>query len=180
VGTWVCLLRGVNVGGHNRLPMPDLRVALAEVGFGDVRTYVQSGNNVLDSPARARAEVAGAVGAVIEQRFGLTVPVVVRTPAQLRKVLAWDPFPEVSGTEPKRVNVIHLMAEPDRDRVAGLLAEDVGPDAIAVRGEEAVVHYRVNIHGSRITGDWLARRLGVEGTARNWRTLGELVTMTSG
>src|SRR4249920_2388178 len=159
--------------------MPVLREALTAAGFVDVRSYVQSGNVIARSPHRSPAGVADAVSAVLQQHFGLDVPVVVRTPEHLRRVLAWDPFPDVSGSEPKRVAVVHLMGTPDPDRVARVLAEDVAPDALAVRGEEAVVRYGANMHSSRITGDWLARRLGVDGTARNWRTLGELVAMTS-
>jgi uncharacterized protein (DUF1697 family) len=107
VGTWVCLLRGVNVGGHNRVSMPVLREALTAAGFLDVRTYVQSGNVIARSAHRSPTGVADAVNAVIQQGFGLDVPVVVRTPEHLRGVLAWDPFPDVSGSEPKRVAVVH-------------------------------------------------------------------------
>ncbi|MFN8169302.1 MAG: DUF1697 domain-containing protein [Candidatus Nanopelagicales bacterium] len=78
--TWVALLRAVNLGSHNKVNMPALRAALTEVGFGDVRTYVQSGNVVLSSPARTPTKVAAGVGDVLRASFGIDTPVLVRTP----------------------------------------------------------------------------------------------------
>lgn len=175
---WVSLLRGVNLGAHNQVNMPRLREALATEGFEDVRTYVQSGNVVAASRHRSAERVAATVRDVVRQHFDVDAPVVVRTPDQLRAVLDWCPFPD-AVTAPTRVHVVHLVADPAPERVAALLAEDWGPDGVAVRGREAVVRYDVTMHRSRLQHATLTRRLGVDGTARNWRTLTALVAMTS-
>lgn len=90
--TWICLLRGVNLGARNKLNMPALRAALTDSGLGAVRTYIQSGNVIMDAPAATPGEAAAMVGDVLRERFGLDVPVIVRTPDHLRQLLLWCPF----------------------------------------------------------------------------------------
>lgn len=100
MAVWVSLLRGVNLGARNKVNMPRLRVALAEAGFDDVRTLVQSGNVIARSRHRSPEKVAKTVHEVIREHFDLEVPVTVRTPGQLREVLDWCPFPAESAREP--------------------------------------------------------------------------------
>ena len=175
---WVSLLRGVNLGARNKVNMPRLRAALVEAGFDDVRTYVQSGNVVARSPHRDADRMAAAVRAVVREHFAVDVPVVVRSPAQLRAVLAWCPFPDDAAARPTAVHVVHLTADPDPDRVAALLSADWSPDRVAARGREIVICYADGMHGSRLQYATALKRLGVDGTARNWRTLQALVDLT--
>lgn len=175
---WVSLLCGVNLGARHRVSMPQLREALSGNGFGDVRTYLQSGNVVASSAHGSAADVAAAVHAVVREHFGIDTPVVVRTPGRLRAVLDWCPFPEAVAS-PTTLHVVHLAAEPPVERVEALLAQDWGPDAVAVRGTEAVIAYAATMHRSRLQHATVTRRLGVDGTARNWRTLAALVEMTA-
>ena len=175
---WVSLLRGVNLGARNQVNMPRLREALSVNGFADVRTYVQSGNVVASSRHRSPDRVAAAVRAVVLEHFGVDAPVVVRTPEQLRAVLAWCPFP-AAVSSPTTLHVVHLATDPPSDRVEALLAQDCGPDAVAVRGREAVIAYAGTMHRSRLQHATVTRRLGVDGTARNWRTLTALVELAS-
>jgi uncharacterized protein (DUF1697 family) len=176
--TWVALLRGINVGGHRKVSMPVLREALTEAGFADVRTYVNSGNVVLRSAQPDPAEVSSAVRRVIAERFDLDVPVVVRTGPQLAEILTWNPFPDAVADRPHLVHVIHLTATPEPERVRDLLAADVTPDQLAARATEVVVAYAGSSQRSPAEAEF--RRLGVEGTARNWRTLTALVDLAGG
>lgn len=173
--TWVALLRAINLGSHNKVPMPALRTALTEAGFTDVRTYLQSGNVVLGSDLTEAADVGRAVRTVVAEMSGVDTPVVVRRGAELAEVLAWNPFPEAAAERPKLVQVVHLVAEPDPAAVEAVLAVDVAPDAVAVRGREVVVAYAATIRNSR--ADSALRKLKVDGTARNWRTLTALVDL---
>jgi len=179
MAVWVSLLRGVNVGAHHRVDMRKLSAALTDAGFGDVRTYVQSGNVVTRSAHRKPESVATTVREVVHGTFGFDVPVVVRSPRQLRDVLAWCPFPAQSAAAPKLVQVVHLADEPDPVRVAALVGEDWSPDAVAARGREIVVRYAEGMHGSRLQHTTALKRLAVDGTARNWRTLQALVDLTA-
>jgi uncharacterized protein (DUF1697 family) len=178
VTVWVALLRGVNLGARNKVNMPQLRAALSEAGFRDVRTYVQSGNIVAESSHRKPESFAAAIRTVVQRCAGLDVPVVVRSPAELRAVLDWNPFPEDASARPTGVHVLHLDAEPDGERVAALQAVDYAPDELTVRGPEVVVRYAETMHNSRLQHAAVLKKLGVDGTARNWRTLQALVSMT--
>lgn len=176
---WVSLLRGVNLGARNKVNMPQLRAALEDAGFEAARTYVQSGNVVARSRHRKPEAVAVEVRSVISTVFGLDVPVVVRSPAQLRKVLEWNPFPYDAAARPTGVHVVHLTDDPPAAQVKKLLADDYAPDGLAIRGRELVVCYAETMHRSRLQHAAVLKKLGVDGTARNWRTLQALVEMTS-
>jgi uncharacterized protein (DUF1697 family) len=175
--TWVCLLRAVNLGNHNKVTMARLRESLADAGFTDVRTYVQSGNVVLASSARSPRRVSAAVRDVLRETFSVDTPVLVRTPAQLRAVAEWDPFGDQSAERPSSVHVLHLDAEPDPEALAELVGTDWGDDRVAARGLEVVIAYGESMHDSRLQHEALLKRLTVTGTSRNWRTLLALVDL---
>lgn len=174
--TWVALLRGINVGGRRKVSMPVLRQALTDAGFAEVRTYVNSGNVIASSAHTDPAEVATAVRAVIAERFDLDdVPVMVRTGEELGAILAWDPFPDAATARPNLLHVLHLAATPDPAKVEALLAADVAPDRLAARGTEIVVDYATM--SQRSPTEKPLRRLAIDATARNWRTLTALVDL---
>ena len=175
---WVSLLRAVNLGARNKVSMPVLRGLLEQAGFDEVRTYVQSGNIVTRSSHRSSDKVSGVIGGIIAEHFDVDTPVAVRSPQQLRAVLEWNPFPQAAAERPKLVTVCHLLRTPKPVDVEALLAENVS-EPIAVRGDEVVIDYAAGSHSSKVSPAWLARRLKVEATARNWRTLTALVEMTS-
>jgi uncharacterized protein (DUF1697 family) len=179
---WVSLLRGINLASRNRVNMPRLRDALATAGFTAVRTYVQSGNVVADSAHTDPAAVAEAVRAVLIREFDVDVPVMVRTPDELRAIADWCPFPADAAHRPTFVHVLHLAAEPDPDRVRALCAEAEAwaPDELAVRGSEVVLRYAADdTRGSKLQYPKVVKRLDVDATGRNWRTLAALVDLTS-
>ncbi len=178
MAVWVSLLRGINLGARNRVNMPKLREALAGAGFTDVRTYLQSGNVITRSQHSSPQQVAEDVRAVLRDRFSLDVPVIVRSPQHLSNVLHWCPFPEDALTRPAAVHLLHLASQPATEQVAALLAEDWEPDAITAQGLEVVIRYAESMHASRLQHSKLLNQLGVDGTARNWRTLQALVELT--
>jgi uncharacterized protein (DUF1697 family) len=108
--THVALLRGINVGGNNILPMKELAKIFADAGCVGVRTYIQSGNVIFEAPAGA-AGVADAVTAKIEKRFGFRVPVIVRTSRQLQQTIRGNPF-LAAGVDEKFLYVYFLAGTP--------------------------------------------------------------------
>jgi uncharacterized protein (DUF1697 family) len=176
VPTWVALLRAVNLGAHNKVSMPKLREVLADAGFTAVKTYVNSGNVVLDSPARSPAKVGRQVHDVIVEHFGVDTPVMMRTGRQLAAVLDWNPFPDAAADHPQLVAVLHLSGEPQAAAVETLLAGDYAPVRVAHRGAEVVIDW--HDRSGRPSVDRALKKLGVETTARNWRTLTALVELT--
>lgn len=176
---WVSLLRAVNLGARNQVSMRRLREVLPEAGFAEVRTHLQSGNVITRSRHRGPEAVAQAVRGCVREHFGVDVPVLVRSPAQLAAVLAWCPFPDEAEDRPAAVQVLHLVGEPEPQRVAALVADGSTAEVVAVQGAEAVVCYGNPAAAGGLSNDRVLARLGVDGTARNWRTLGALVRLTS-
>jgi uncharacterized protein (DUF1697 family) len=141
-----------------------------ELGFADVVTYVQSGNVAF----RAPRATAGAIEQGIREAFGLEVPVVLRTGAELKAVAARNPF-LAGGTELKLLHVVFLDREPAAGVIAQVDPERSPGDRFSLVGTELYVDYANGSGRSKLTLDYLERRLGVKGTARNWNTVLKLV-----
>lgn len=169
---FVVLLRGINVGGHNKVPMAELRDALGrpEYGFDNVSTYIQSGNVVLDARQRDEAEVVTTVHDVVADRFGIDIPVVARAAQTWPDILAANPFPD-GQADPKRLHVFLCDVEPDGDRLADFDPSGFEPDRFGADGRQLYVWYEQGAGRSKLTGAVLERRLGVTATARNWATM---------
>lgn len=176
---WVCLLRAVNLGARNKVPMPALREALSEAGFSEVQTYVQSGNIVVVSGHRSSRVVSDTVRRLVRERFDVDQPVVVRTPAQIHRLVASNPFPAAAKQRPKLLHVHFLVAAPEPAAVERVHADELTSDVVRIIGDDMYVDYVDAVHGSKLTPAYFGRRLRVEGTARNWRTVLALAEMTA-
>ena len=174
---YVALLRGVNVGAHNRIKMPALTSLCRELGYTDVVTYIQSGNVVFGSTARRAAAVERAMVTGIEREFGLKITVLVRTKDELARVARGNPFPKA---EPNRLHVAFLDAKPATARVRVLEAFDAAPDEVRVRGREAYLHTPGGYGNSKLSGAFIEKELQVAATARNWNTVAKLLALASG
>lgn len=192
----IVLLRGINVGGKNKLPMADLRGALETAGYADVSTYIQSGNVALSAGsndggvassinssvnnAANNAAMSAAIGEtiseVIKTEFGLTIPVVVRSAEQLRSAIENNPFPEMVET-PKFLH-LYFCQEPISEEAAAALDHDrYVPDRMVAGETEVYVSYRDGVAGSKLTNAALDKALGQATTARNWNTVMKLLDM---
>jgi uncharacterized protein (DUF1697 family) len=157
--------------------MPALREALTEAGFDDVQTYVQSGNVVLSSRASA-ATVARKVAGVAEDRFGLDIDVLVRTRAELAKVVERDPLGRVAK-DPKRYQVTFLAEKPNAEVVKKLAAAAVEPEQLVHVGRELYAWHPNGVGRSKLAALLSGPQLGVTATARNWVTVTKLLEMAS-
>lgn len=173
------LLRAINVGGANRIRMADLRALLEGLGHTDVETYLQSGNAAFTpaDPAARESAVRRQLEQAITDELGLQVDVMVRTHAELAAVLARHPF-EDRTDDPKQLHVSFLPEVPEPDRVAALEPPAGEGIELAVHGRELYLYTPQGLGRTKLTSAVLDRRLGVRGTARNWRTVTELVKLT--
>ena len=168
----VVLLRGINVGRHNRIAMPDLRAALEGIGCRGVATYVQSGNAVVDHDGTP-GQLEGAVTSALAER-GLVVPVMVRTAEELVRVVAQSPWQDL---DPKKLHVAFLSGDPGPGKVAAIDHEALLPERVVVGERVLYLDYALGAGRSR----GLDRlRLGVDATARNWRTVTALRDLAAG
>ena len=173
----VALLRGINVGGHKKVPMARLREVLDAAGFEDVRTYVQSGNVVLSAPPRrSPATVGREIEKAIEAEFGFDVAVVMRTRDEIASLVQEDPLGDVATNPTYRI-VVFLAEELDRSLLAGVDPDEFAPEAYLVREREIVMWAPNGQRDSRLVKTLTEKRTGVVGTARNWRTVEKLLAM---
>ncbi len=172
---YVALLRGVNVGGKNRLPMADLREIFTEAGCAGVRTYIQSGNAVFEATQDLAEAVPELVTQAILERFGYETAVVVRSGEELRQIATSNPF-DTSG-DPRFLHVAFLKDTPSDEAVSSLDPERSPPDEFAVRGRDVYLRYPNGVARTKLTNDYLAARLQTVSTMRNWRTVLRLLEM---
>lgn len=172
----VALLRGINVGGHNKLPMASLRAIATECGFGDVQTYIQSGNVVFTSPLGA-AKVAITLHDAILAETGVDARVVLRTAVDLANVVADNPFLARSADE-KMLHVSFLY-EQSTPTLAAVDAEVYSPDEVEVIDAHAYLHTPNGFGRSKLATESVIRKLGIQGTTRNWRTVTTLADMAA-
>lgn len=169
---WAILLRGINVGGHNKVPMAELREALTDDGFRDVATYIASGNVVARGDSCEPERIAG----IIADRFGHDIAVMVRSADQVRAAAAANPFPEAVD-QPKFLYCF-FTAEPVGDEaLAGFDHERYAPDRLAVAGGEVYASFADGLGHSKLTNSVIDRAVGCATTARNWNTVLKLVEM---
>ena len=171
---WVALLRAVNLGARNKLPMAELRAQLEEAGYGGVRTYIASGNVILDGP-KSRTALAGEVESLIAKTFRVDTTAILRTPKELASVVAGHPF----GADTSHSHVVFLAAKPKRDAADRLAALDPSPDRAVLAGAEVYLHYPAGYSGARLSAAQLERLLAVRGTHRNWRTVAKLAELAA-
>ncbi|MEX2251793.1 MAG: DUF1697 domain-containing protein [Acidimicrobiia bacterium] len=174
----VALLRGVNVGGHSRLPMAELRSILSNLGFDGVRTYLQSGNVVFDPGQRRLQDLPSALETAIADEFGLKIRVIVRSRDELSAVAAAHPF-LTEDSDHSRLHVVFLEGLPDAGKVAGLDPDRSPSDRFEVSGQEAYLSYPNGQGRSKLGLDYFERVLGMAGTVRNWNTVTKLLEMVS-
>ena len=155
--------------------MPELREALVDAGFEDVRTYVQSGNVVLSSRKKSES-VARECRRAIAERLGLDVDVVVRTRDELADVVARNPFTRVAKN-PKRYQVTFLASELNPEVVAKVEAAAVKPERVVVDGREVYAWHPETIARSKLWSLLAGPKLGVTATARNWTTVTKLLEL---
>lgn len=171
----IVLLRGINLAGRNRVSMPELREALEDVGFGDVSTYVQSGNVVLSSSKSAK-RVCSEIEELLADRFDLDVRVVVRTRPELAAVVERNPLEKVARN-PKLYQVTFLEKAPDAEVVRKLEAAAVGKEQVMLDGRELYAWHPDGVGRSKLAALMSGKALGVTATARNWTTVTKLLEL---
>jgi uncharacterized protein (DUF1697 family) len=174
---YAVLLRGVNVGGRNKIAMADLRQILGDLGYADVKTHLQSGNAVLSAELPSD-QLAGDIAGELGGRLGMRCAVLIRTGAELAKVVAGNPL----GREPDNPShyfVAFLSAAPDSAAAARLRAQDFGPDRAWIKGSHGYMWCPNGMADTKLTYALLEKQLGVVATARNWNTVRKLAELTA-
>lgn len=178
MNTYIVLMRGVMPNGKNKVVMVRLREVLIGAGFGNVRTYVQSGNVVVDTGLSAH-EVGKCVRELIKKHIGPDLAVLVRTGPELQKVLDENPF--LQGYDISRVFFVVLGHIPAPEKVQELSSHDFGDEKLAFsKTRESAYMYIPGPYGrGRLSNNFLEKKLGVSATMRNFNTMSNLIEMST-
>lgn len=170
---FIALIRGINVGGHKKIRMADLKVSCEALGLRNVRTLLQSGNVVFESDEKDRARLAAQIVGVL----GVEAKVILRTGAELRKVVDANPMVAEAERAPSRFIVVFLAEKPPAAAMKALRDAYEGPEKMQLHGAELYIEYGSGMGQSKLTNVLIERKLGVAGTARNWNTVTKLLAM---
>jgi uncharacterized protein (DUF1697 family) len=171
----IALLRAINVA-NRQVPMAQLRDLMADLGYSDVKTYVQSGNVVFTGPDDEPQAVERRLASALADAFGFEIPVMVRTRDELAAVVDANPLRDVAS-EPARHHVLFLASEADPERLGEIDLEAFAPETFALRGRELYLWTPGGIGRSPLAKELSDKRLGVAATARNWRTVEKLLAL---
>ena len=169
----IALLRGINVGPSTKVGMAPLRDVFAELGFDEIKTYINSGNVVFSGRKASAAKLEQAIA----KAFGFDIPVVLRTRDELAAVVAEDPLGKVASNPARYLVLFSGGGEIDAKRVADVDRDALKPEVFAIRGGEAYAWLPGGVQRSKLLKQVSEKRLGVTLTARNWRTVEKLLAL---
>lgn len=173
----ICLLRGVNVGGHAKIKMDDLRKLFVSLKFQEPQTYVQSGNIIFKSSERDLTGTAVRIQQSIQKSFGCCPQVILRTPGELRAVIAANPFRKRKDIEPGKLLVFFLASDPAKDAAKSLAGLDIQPEELHLIGRELYIYFPNGAGKSKLPWARVDKALQTQGTGRNWNSVTKILEM---
>jgi uncharacterized protein (DUF1697 family) len=177
--TYIALLRGVNVGGHKKVAMADIRALLSRMGFEDPQSLLQSGNLAFRGKQQSIAKLEQSLESEIRKRLSVETMVFVRTVKELETVVSGNPFPGEGKSDPGHLVVIFFKGAPAPEDVKSLQKSHKGPEVIRAEGREAYIKYPDGQGTSRLTLPVIERALKTKGTGRNWNTVLKLADVNA-
>jgi uncharacterized protein (DUF1697 family) len=174
---WILLLQGINVGGQKRMPMPEFQSLLMDLGFENARTYIQSGNAVFSCPETSLEVLENLIGEGIQERFGYSIPVFLRTSEDLARVARENPFLKVHKEDPTFLHATFLSGLLTPEKISSIVHPTGIPDKLQT-GIEEVFLFCPNGYGrTRLNNGFFERKLKMQVTTRNWNSVVTLLKM---
>jgi uncharacterized protein (DUF1697 family) len=171
----ISMLRGVNVGAHNRIKMDALCALYKSMKLEEPRSYVQSGNVIFRTKEKNTEQIAKKIQDAIEKKFACRTPVILRTTDELRKAIAASPFAGRPDLEPGKLLVTFLAAVPGREAPATLAGLKAHPEELYLKGRELYIYFPNGAGKTKLPWSQVERLLKVTGTARNWNSVTALL-----
>ena len=170
---YVAFLRGINVGGKNKVKMETLREALSTQGFANVKTYINSGNVIFETTKTDDKKLAEIIENAIENEFSLKIKVMVRQMSEIENIIKHNPFAGQFEND-KDLHVFFLDKELPTEKRELLLSNNNENEMFAVQNREIFCLLRVSVLDSLLGKDYIGKKLKVSATARNWRTVNKI------
>jgi len=175
--TYIAMLRGINVGRGKMVKMERLRTLFAGLGFGEVKTYVQSGNVVFQAERKSSAELTRTIEAKIQRDFGFIVPVLIKTSKELAQIVRANPLLRVKGIDVSKLHVTFLSDAPPK--TATKVLEDLATtrERFRILNREIYLYCPDGYGNSKLTNNTIEKKFSLVATTRNWRTVSALLEM---
>lgn len=172
---FISLLRGINVGGHNKIKMETLRALYESLGYRNPQTLLQSGNVVFSTSDRSVDRINKTIQDSIEKKFNFRPNSILRTVSQLRAVIAANPFGKQAVSEPSKLLVTFLAATPAPEALAAALKIKTEPEELRIIGSEVFIYFPNGMARPKMSWPSIERALKTTGTGRNWNTVTKLL-----
>ncbi len=173
---YIALLRGINVGGHKKVPMAELREVLTTSELENVQTYIQSGNVIFQSSEENKVKLEAIINKAINAHFGFDVPVLVRSKEEIKAILDDCPFPE----EKKVVSYFIMLSEtPKKDLIDETSKQILPNEEFVITNNCVYIFYALGAGKAKLGINWFEKKLKVKATARNYRTMAKLIDMST-
>ena len=173
----ISMLRGVNVGGHNKIKMEALRALYESLKLRDSQTYVQSGNVIFRSDERDIARLTKRIEEGIERKFGFRPDVILRTAAEMRDVVERNPFAKRRGIEPGKLLVSFLGSDPGEEAREKVRQMKCDPEEMRIEGREIYIYFPNGAGHSKLPWAGLGKMLKTPATGRNWNSVTKMMEM---
>lgn len=173
----LCLLRGINVSGHNMIKMEALKTTLESIGFENVQTYIQSGNVFVDTAEESPASVGFLIKQEIFKTFGYDVPVVVIGQEDLEACFKNNPFLKDTAVDLKKIYVAFVSKELKNENINDLKISQFKPDEAHIDSTRIFIKYAVGAGKTRLDQKYIEKKLNLTATIRNWNTVTQLLKM---
>lgn len=178
--TYISMLRGINVGGHFKLPMPELKKLYEELKLKNPVTYIQSGNVIFQSQETDLPGIADRIRQKIKKNYGYEVPVIIRTISEMEAVIKKNPFIKMKGIDKERLHVTFLEEIPAEEKLNKIKEPDFSPDRFINDSKEVFLHCPDGYGRSKLNNSFFESKLKVTATTRNWKTVNELYRIAAG
>ncbi|HYK77648.1 MAG TPA: DUF1697 domain-containing protein [Daejeonella sp.] len=179
--TYISMLRGINVSGHKKILMADLKALYENLNFQNVSTYIQSGNVIFHSDENlSDQQFAEKIRSQIFNQYGFEVPVLIRTLSQLQNTLSSNPFLKQEGIDLEKLHVTFLSEKPNPANLTGIQSNIYLPDEFIISEQEIFLHCPINYGETKLSNKFFESKLKVLATTRNWKTVNKLVEIALG
>jgi uncharacterized protein (DUF1697 family) len=173
--TYIAFLRGINVSGQKLIKMVELKAIFEKSGYKNVRTFIQSGNVVFESPKTKNESLAKKIEAMLEKKLGYDVSVVVRTPDEVKSIIWAYPFSKIKNHDNFRLHVAFLSAVPDKAAIKELEELSSKDEMFKVAANNVYVIYSKGFPDTLTGKGILEKKLKVRATVRNWNTVNKIL-----
>lgn len=174
---YISMLRGVNVGGHHKIKMEDLRALYESLGYQNPRSFIQSGNVLFRTKDRNGEAISRRISDAIERKVGFRPEVLLRTASELREVIAKNPFASRRNIEPSKLAITFLAVRLDAERHGKLLAIDCAPEELRVHNRELYIYFPNGMARPKLSMSMVERILRTPCTGRNLNSVQRLLEL---